>query len=57
MIKFYHIDETRIEHKSKNIVGKDKKVINKALRKKYNNIIKNDSKGMKYENKFSFKIT
>jgi hypothetical protein len=52
MIKFYYIDETRIEHKSKNIVVKDKKVINKALRKKYNNIIKNDSKGTKYENKF-----
>ena len=52
MIKFYYIDETRIEHKSKNIVVKDQKVINKALRKKYNNIIKNDSKGTKYENKF-----
>jgi hypothetical protein len=52
MIKFYYIDETRIEHKSKNIVVKYKKVINKALRKKYNNIIKNDSKGMKDENKF-----
>ena len=27
MIKFYHIDETHIEHKSKNIVGKDKKLL------------------------------
>jgi len=27
MIKFYYIDEIRIEHKSKNIVGKDKKLL------------------------------
>ena len=55
MIKFYYIDEIRIEHKSKNIVGKDKKLLTRLWERSIIILSKTIAKGRSMKINFSLK--
>ena len=55
MIKFYHIDETRMEHKSENIVGKIKKLLTRLWERSIIILSKTIAKGRSMKINFSLK--